>query len=259
MSDLPRILSLAESTWRDVAALDARRTVAILPTGATEAHGPHLPLATDVIIADAMVRDGAGRLVLAGYDVVILPALPYTAANFAAGFAGTISISPDTETALIIDIGRSLVRHGLRTLAIANAHLDPGHLAALGSAATRLESEHGLTVIFPNITRRPWALRLGTEFLSGACHAGCFEGSVVLAERPDLVREAIRSGLPDNAASLSVAIRSGKQSFEEAGGPDAYFGAPAAASAKEGRATVSSLGAILAEAVLTRLQERSPA
>jgi creatinine amidohydrolase len=84
-------------------------------------------------------------------------------------------------------------------------------------------------------------------------------GEALRTERPDLVREAIRSGLPDNAASLSVAIRSGKQSFEEAGGPDAYFGAPAAASAKEGRATVSSLGAILAEAVLTRLQERSPA
>lgn len=256
---LPRISTLADSTWRDIGALHASRTIAILPTGATEAHGPHLPLATDVVIADAMARDGAERLVLAGYDVLILPTLAYTAAAFAAGFAGTISISPETETALIVDVGHSLARHGLRTLVFANAHLDPGHLGALTSAAERLEREHDLTVVFPNITRRPWALRLGAEFMSGACHAGCFEGSIVLAERPDLVRESIAASLPENPASLSIAIRSGKQSFEEAGGTDAYFGAPAAASAEEGRETVSRLGAILAEAVLTRLGVQSPA
>lgn len=253
MTDSPRIHALAELTWREVAALDPSRTVVILPTGATEAHGPHLPLATDVIIADAMARDGALRLNEAGYDVVLLPTLPYTAADFAAGFAGTLSVSPETETALIVDIGRSLARHGLRTLAFANAHLDPGHLSALTSAAARLESESGLTVVFPNITRRPWAPRLGSEFMSGACHAGCFEGSVVMAERPGFVREDIRAALPENPASLSVAIRGGKQSFEEAGGPNAYFGAPAVASADEGRETVRTLGAILAEAVLTRL------
>lgn len=253
MPDSPRLLLLAELTWREVAALDPSRTVAILPTGATEAHGPHLPLATDVIIADAMARDGGQRLIEAGYDVVLLPTLPYTAADFAAGFAGTVSVSTETETALIVDIGRSLARHGLHIFVFANAHLDPGHLSALTSAAARLESEYGLTVVFPNITRRPWAQRLGSEFMSGACHAGCFEGSVVMAERPSLVREVIRVTLPENPSSLSVAIRGGKQSFEEAGGPNAYFGAPAVASAEEGRETVGTLGVILAEAVLMRI------
>jgi len=102
-------------------------------------------------------------------------------------------------------------------------------------------------VAFPNLTARPWAVRLGDEFRSGACHAGQFETSVVLAERPELVRDAIRAGLPPNPPSLSRAIRDGKRSFEEAGGARAYFGFPSQATAEEGRATIEVLGAILDE------------
>ncbi|MGA0870338.1 MAG: creatininase family protein, partial [Planctomycetota bacterium] len=108
-------------------------------------------------------------------------------------------------------------------------------------------------LIYPDLTRRPWAQRLTDEFKSGACHAGQFEGSIVLAERPDLVRDAIRAELPPNPVSLSVAIRDGKQSFEEAGGDRAYFGIPAAATAAEGERTITELGMILAEAVLAQI------
>jgi creatinine amidohydrolase len=95
--------------------------------------------------------------------------------------------------------------------------------------------------------------RLTEEFQSGACHAGRYEGSIVMAERADLVRESVRRGLPANPASLSTAIREGKRTFEEAGGARAYFGWPADATAEEGRATIAALGAILADAVLDAL------
>ncbi len=75
----------------------------------------------------------------------------------------------------------------------------------------------------------------------------------MLAERPDAVRERLRTSLTPNPSSLSVAIREGKQTFEDAGGPQAYFGAPAAATPEEGVATVETLGAILEEAVLAEL------
>ncbi len=71
-----------------------------------------------------------------------------------------------------------------------------------------------------------------------------------MAERPDLVRDQVRAALPPNPASLSTAIREGRKTFEEAGGPEAYFGFPAEATAEEGRATLKTLGAILADAVL---------
>jgi creatinine amidohydrolase len=97
------------------------------------------------------------------------------------------------------------------------------------------KEQHGVVVTFPDITRKPWAVRLTAEFKSGACHAGQFETSIVMAERPDLVRESIRVTLDPNPTSLSQAIREGKKTFEEAGGPSAYFGFPRGASAAEGR------------------------
>jgi creatinine amidohydrolase len=190
-------------------------------------------------------------------SVVVLPPLTYTAAAFAQGFAGTLSLRPETVTATVLDIAANLTRHGFGVLAIANAHLDPGHLGSLDAAVNAIRRELGLAVACPNLAAKPWALRLGDEFKSGACHAGQFETSIVLAERPELVREDARAALPANPASLSRAIRDGKRSFEEAGGPRAYFGFPAQATPKEGRATIEVLGQILDEAVQAELDART--
>jgi creatinine amidohydrolase len=243
------VQTLAAMTWEEARNAAGPGSVAILPVGAIEAHGPHLPLTTDVIIAQAMARAGAARLAAQGRRVVALPPLAYTAAAFAERFAGTISLRPETVTATVVDIAHSLSRQGFGTLAIANAHLDPGHLAALEAAVSAVRRETALAVAFPNLAAKPWALRLSEEFQSGACHAGQFETSVLLAESPELVHETIRAVLPPNPASLSRAIRDGRQSFEEAGGPRAYFGFPAQATADEGRTTIEALGMILEEAV----------
>lgn len=241
---------LAEMTWTEVRELDRERVVAILAVGAVEAHGPHLPLSTDRIIASAMAEDGARRLAARGLEPLLLPALDYTAAPFAAGFPGTLSIRPETFSALLADVAAGLARGGVLTLAIANAHLDPTHLRSIYDAVGQIRSEGTPAVAFPDLTRKPWALRLGEEFLSGACHAGQYEGSVVMARRGDLVRDEIQRGLPANPASLSMAIRDGLETFEQAGGPRAYFGDPAAATAAEGEETVAVLGRILEEAVV---------
>lgn len=240
---MPR--ELATLSWEAVRGLDLARVVAILPIGATEAHGPHLPLGTDDIIAEAMARAGAVRLAAHGYEPLILPTLSYTAAPFAAAFPGTISLSPATVTATLTDIARSLGAHGIPVLALANAHLDPAHLEALHGAVMASP-----LVVFPDITRRPWGSRLTAEFRSGACHAGQYETSIVLSERPELVDDEVRATLPPVPHSLVTAIREGQTGFAEAGGPRAYFGDPAGATADEGRETVEVLGEILAEAVL---------
>jgi creatinine amidohydrolase len=243
-------LSLAEMTWEEVRELDKSRAVAILPVGAIEAHGPHLPLETDLVIAEAMAESGAALLSAKGRIPVLLPALAWTAAPFAAAFPGTISISPQAAEEMLVDVARSLNGAGFRILAIANSHLDPAHLASLHAAKERIRRETKLAIAFPDLTRKPWALRLTDEFKSGACHAGRFETSIVMAHRPDRVREALRRKLPENAASLSIAIRDNKKTFAEAGGPRAYFGAPAEASPEEGRRTIAILGEILAECAL---------
>ncbi len=247
------IRELAELTWEDVRDLDRSRTVTVLPVGAIEAHGPHLPLGTDNVIAVAMARAGAARLATHGIGVVLLPPLPYTAAPFGAAFAGTISVTPGTVTALVADLAAEVTRHGFAALAIANAHLDPTHLAALADARLLAATRGSRPVILADLTRRSSAERLTDEFRSGACHAGRYEGSVVMAERPDMVRTAIQRALPPVPASLSVAIRDGATTFEQAGGPRAYFGWPADATAEEGIVTIAVLGDILADAVLAEL------
>lgn len=240
----------ADLTWEEVRDLPRERLTAILPVGALEAHGPHLPLGTDVVIAEAMARVGADCLAGAGVHAVLLPALPYTAAPFGAAFPGTLSVPPDIVTALLAALARELARHGVAALAIANGHLDPAHLGALKDAVARAQGDAAILIVCPDLTRKPWAPRLTEEFRSGACHAGRYEGSIVMAERPDLVRGDVMRALPPNPASLSRAIRDGLGTFEEAGGPRAYFGWPADATADEGRGTVEALGQILCDAVL---------
>ena len=247
------IRELAELTWEDVRDMDRSRTVAVLPLGAVEAHGPHLPLGTDNLIALAMARSGVAQLSPHGFAGVVLPALPYTAAPFGAAFSGTLSVTPAVCAAMVADIAAEVTRHGFAALVIANAHLDPAHLGAIAEAQRLAGARNTAPVIWPDLTRRPWAERLTQEFKSGACHAGRYEGSVVLAERPDLVRTTVQRALSPVPASLSDAIRNGAKTFEQAGGPRAYFGWPADATAEEGVATIATLGGILADAVLAVL------
>jgi len=239
---------LTHLTWEEVRALDRGRAVAILPVGATEAHGPHLPLDTDVTIAAAMAEAGGRRLAALGIEAWLLPPLAYTPAGFASAFPGTIDIEPEVLAALVVSIATSLHRWGVGALAIANSHLDPAHLGALHAATGAVRDRGLLAVAFPDLTRRPWGSRLGEEFGGGACHAGRYEGSVVLACTPERVRMDILEGLPANPASLSEAIRDGATSFRQAGGERAYFGWPADATAEEGEETIETLGDILAEA-----------
>src|SRR5262245_2498436 len=148
------IRELAELTWEDVRDLGRSRTVAVLPVGAIEAHGPHLPLGTDGVIAMAMARAAAGKLAVRGLGAVLLPVLSYTPAPFGAAFAGTLSISPDTASALVADIASEITRHGFAALAIANAHLDPTHLRALAEAQRLAAARGSRPVVCPDLTRR---------------------------------------------------------------------------------------------------------
>ena len=162
---------------------------------------------------------------------------------------------------MIVDIAASLARQGFGLLAIANAHLDPAHLTSLDVGRERDPARRrAWRSPSPISPRKPWALGSSEEFRSGACHAGPVRdlGRAGRAARPGARGDPGRRS-PPNPASLSRAIRAGKQSFEEAGGPRAYFGFPAEATAEEGRSTIESLGAILDEAVQAELGARTGA
>lgn len=238
---------LSEMTFEEAKHAAEEGAVALLPAGATEAHGPHLPLNTDVVISETAARRAVAMLRRERIAAVVMPPLAYAVTEFAADFGGTISLPLETATAMARDVILGAGRAGFRGVVVCNAHLEPGNLKALKDAVVAA-NEAGVKATFPDVTRKPHALRLGDEFKSGACHAGSYETSLVLAADPFLVRSDVAERLEANPKSLSVAIREGKKSFLEAGGPQAYFGYPAEASAGEGERLYDELADIFATA-----------
>jgi len=226
-------MDLARLTYEQVPG----GAVALLPVGSTEAHGPHLPLDTDVLLAVEAAHRVAQRL---GAPAVVLPALPYGVTDFAGEFPGSLGIRPETLEVLARDlIEAALLRY--RAVAVVNLHFDPGHMDALTRAVDGLPR-----VAFPDFRRRRFAERLGAEFLSGACHAGSFETSLVLAHDAARVHPPFP---PAHGVSLSDAIRRGVRTFGEAGMDRAYCGDPQAASAEQGDRLYDAIASILIDAI----------
>ncbi len=248
---------LAKLTWPEVQRFfDADGVVALVPIGATEPHGPHLPLDTDVTIALAQARRAAERLAERGVKALVLPPVNYGLTRYTDGFAGWITLRPGTLWALLEDLVESLEDQGVRRIVFCNAHLEPEHVQILrGVAGDRAApAAHQARVVFCDNTRRRWAETLGAEFQSGECHAGRYESSIVMAADPDGVRDAARVALPEKTIGLMAKMQAGVRTFREAGAELGYCGDPAAASADEGRELVERLAAM----VVTMVAETWP-
>ncbi len=243
-------LSLTDLTWREADDLFHKKPLALLPIGAVEAHGPHLPLYTDVLLSIELCE----RLskALAPKPVVILPPVNYAVTNYAAEFAGTISLSPNTAKELLSDIFRSLGRHGIENVALINSHLEPAHIRVLEEVAQDfLERPH---VIFTNHCRKPLAQRLSPEFQSGDCHAGCYETSLLLASKSrDLVKKDKMKTLPPIKLGLVKQMKQGVTTFGAMGANDAYFGEPAVSSPEHGEILWQTLVEIWLEAIKSEM------
>ena len=207
-------------TWEDVAALrDSGITMAILPVGATEQHGPHLPLRTDTDIAVALYR----RLGAARTDVLIAPPLAYGSSGEHADFAGTLSIGGAALESLLVELGRSA--DAFAGLVFVSAH--GGNAGALRAAVSLLRSESRRV--------RAWFLPADTAPRADA-HAGYTETSVMLALSPSAVRiGSAEAGATDPlGAIMPVLAAAGVASVS----PNGVLGDPSGASASEGRRVI---------------------
>ncbi|HSE39329.1 MAG TPA: creatininase family protein [Acidobacteriota bacterium] len=240
-----------EHSWTD---LQSRKPqIVLIPIGSVEAHGPHLPLATDTIISGEIARRSALELNQKGIHTLILPPLQYAVTDFSRDFPGTITIRKGTFQNILKDIAHALRDAGIPILCVVNSHLEPAHIAAIHEAITGIE---GIKVLFPDKTKKPWASLLTPEFKQGACHAGSYETSLVLAAREELVRDE-RANLPPNPVNLATLMKQGVNSFRDAGAPQAYFGDPAAASAAEGEQIYEILTRMIVETVMSVLNKNS--
>jgi creatinine amidohydrolase len=246
---------LGELTWTEARAARDRSTIVLVPIGSTEAHGPHLPLATDAFLSEELARRSAAALEQAGDEVLIAPTLCYALTDYAGEFTGTISVAADTAARLVSDICCSLLSQGFARICLVNSHLEPAHVTSLRDACKRVTERTGRTVAFPDQTERRWARTLTEEYKRGACHAGSYETSLLLGVRPDLVRDEVRLKLPPLPIDLAKAMQNGVRTFGEAGASQAYFGDPASATRAEG----DDIYARLAHMVVTTVRETWPA
>lgn len=227
------MLDAATASWEEVAAGLSRGLIAILPVGAVEQHGPHLPLLTDTVLAS-----GVARRIAEGVDsALLLPAIAYGDAWTAEGWAGTLSLSPDTLRATVIDLGRGLYSMGVRGLVTVNGHFGNREPIAL---AARTLGELGLPVLHLDYPRLE---ALAAEHMEsepagpGFYHADEVETSMMLALAPASVRlDRAKPEYPDfpplfgsEPMKLSAFNRSG------------VFGDPRPATAEKGEALIAGI------------------
>jgi creatinine amidohydrolase len=225
-------------------------TVLLLPLGATEPHGPHAPLSTDSVISLGMCRRAVAGL---GDDpevrALILPSVPYGVTHYAGDFAGAVHVGAETLHALVVDICLSLVDQGFERLVVVNNHFEPEQVAAVRRVVDTVRSARGVAIGHLDLVRRANAARLTDEFQAGECHAGRYETSIVLADRPELVDTTRLPTLPRVPVNMPAAIAEGRRDFLAMGMVDAYCGAPAEATAEEGEATLATLTEMLVEVI----------
>lgn len=238
-----------EALGRWLAASD--RPVALWPVGSTEPHGPHLPLSTDVLLAEENALRAARALCAVGVPAVVVPALPFGVTDFAAGFPGALSVPADALVEILCAVAAGLLRDGFAHVGLINHHLEPGHLRAVERARAAIAATHGeAAVSAPSVISRRWGGQLGDEFKSGACHAGAYETSLALAADARRVDQPAAAALPALQISLSAAIDRGAGGFKAIGMERAYTGAPAAATRAEGERLYAVLTEMVVQAVV---------
>ena len=160
--------------------------MAILPIGAVEQHGRHLPVGTDWLIAQALARRVAERLA-AARDVYLLPALPYSLSQCHGPMPGTVWLTPRTLGDVLRDLVRSLVRQGMRRIVVLNAH---GGNFVLDDEIRELNLRHPDVIILNASTwaSAPAGGGAGGRVVGGDIHAGASETTAMLAIAPERVQ-----------------------------------------------------------------------
>ncbi|MTW15970.1 creatininase family protein [Rhodoplanes serenus] len=188
-----------DMTWRDFASADTARWIAVLPVAAVEQHGPHLPVATDTLIAEAHLARVAA-LLPADLPATLLPVQAIGHSTEHLAFPGTLTFSAETALRAWTEIGESVHRAGLRKLVIVTSH--GGNVQAIDLVARDLRVRLGMLVVTTHWHRfgYPDGVFARDEQHHGI-HAGDIETSLVLAHRPETVRtEAIANAVPASVA-----------------------------------------------------------
>jgi len=185
--------------WPEIAGSGPERWIAVLPLAATEQHGPHLPLGTDVMIGEAYLAR-VRELLPATVPVTFLPLQPVGISTEHIDYPGTLTLPTNAALKSWMALGESVARAGVRKLVMVTSH--GGNSAAMTLVAQDLRAQHGLFVVTTSWSRFgvPDGL-FSAEELRHGIHGGAVETSIMLARYPQTVRtEAIIDFRPSSIA-----------------------------------------------------------
>lgn len=229
---MTKLRDFCTMTWAEVEADLPLRLPAILPIGAVEQHGHHLPLTVDDDLAT-----GVARALGLQTGAFILPSITYGDAWTNSSFPGTISLKPDTLRAMINDIGQEVHRLGIPALITLNGHF--GNKGPIAQAA-QLLAEIGLPVLsldYPGIEDLAAEICDSTPAGPGFFHADEVETSMMLALRPDAVRmDAAAPQYPTFPQNFGME----PMQFRDFN-PTGVFGDPRPSTAEKGRALIDGI------------------
>ena len=160
-----------------------RCPVVVLPVGSCEQHGPHLPVDTDTFDAERASIEAAEQI---SPPPLVLPSVPYGVSEHHMSFGGTITLKPETLLNVVVDVVESVVRQGAKAVVIVNGH--GGNSAVLAIAAQKIRHNLGVACLIEDCGAVAEDARKKLFPQPYDVHAGEFETSVVLATRPDAVR-----------------------------------------------------------------------
>jgi creatinine amidohydrolase len=242
---------LANLRAPDLSGALSKDSIIVLPLGAIEQHGPHLPMSTDFVVADA-----AGRAVVEAVgtevDAWLLPTLPFTKSNEHAWSPGTMWLSATTLMAVLDDIGRSIATTPARRVLFINGH--GGNSALVQVMNRELRLKYGLQTFLahPHMPADQGGSSAASELGMGI-HGGMDETSVMLHLQPELVDMSLAVRRVPEALSHNEHVRfGGKVAFGWLSNdffPDGHIGDPTGASADIGAKMFSSAVEGLCEAL----------
>lgn len=234
-------------SWPEVRQeIEGGRDTIVLPFGAVEQHGHHLPLGTDSIFGDELGRALAERL-----DAFYAPTVRVGCSGHHLAFPGTMSVEEETFQRVVTDVVRGWATHGFRRIVLLPTH--GGNFGPLTAAVERLEPIEGVNVIavadFTVLVQATLGLgaELGVPAAEGGLHAGEWETSMMLFLRPDLVRmdRAVAGYTGDLEQGMQRFFAEGVHALTETG----VVGDPRRASADNGRRYSKRLVELAAELV----------
>lgn len=264
MADAAALQAWPSRRWADVSARDfalaqrsglAAQTVAILPVGAVEQHGPHLPLKVDTALVEGVV-DAALPLMAADVPVLVLPTQAIGLSLEHEDYAGTLSLSPATLLAVWTELGGCVARAGVKKLLIFNAH--GGNVSSMDIVARQLRMQCGLLVYHSSWFNLPQPAGVNEAFSAHehrfGVHGGETETSMMLHLAPELVRmeharnfasssEVRARQFPVLGNGKSAKLGWAMQDYN----PQGAAGNAAAADAQRGQALVQGAAASLAQ------------